>query len=324
MTRLKDLPFLQSVDERDIDFVLLEECHSEPEFVRWFAHKVITDCGDKVEFAGAWHSVSDPRLGESDIVLLVRGRTVKTAILIENKIDAFAQPDQAARYIARGTSGKIDADWEDFITVIVAPAKYLKIDTEASRYDARVSYEEIRDWLQANTPATRRRDFRLNVLNAAIEQNRRGRVRHFDERVADFFRALWELANTEFPELEMRKNDNAAANNTWPRFGPQHLRDAYPRTFFYYKTDAGVVDIEFHGLQKQLAELRRLNEALLTDGVRLVAKGRSSVALSIRVPRMNSSLPFAEQIPQAREALAAARKLSELLKRFRFPAGSDN
>jgi hypothetical protein len=316
--RLSELPFLQSVDERDIDFVLLEEFHSEPEFVRWFTSKILGDSNKNIDFVGAWHSVSDPRLGESDIILLVRSDSVQTGILIENKIDAFAQPNQASRYIARGSSGKIEADWDNFVTVIVAPTRYLTSDVEASHYDARVSYEEIRDWLQTNTPATRRREFRLRVLGEAIEQNRRGRVRHTDERVAAFFRDFWQLANAEFPELEMHRNDNAAANNTWPEFRPQHLRDGYQRTFFYYKTDAGVVDIEFRGLQKRLSELRRLNEPLLVNGVRLLGRGKTAAALTVDAPRMNSTLPLAEQIPQAREALAAARKVSDALKDFRF------
>jgi hypothetical protein len=315
---LADLPVLCSVDERDIDFILLEEFHSDATFTTWFVSMAAKQVDSTLQFRGAWHSVSDPKLGESDIILLVRSGSTDTAILIENKIDASAQPDQAQRYTARGNSGTIGADWNRFFTCIVAPAKYLAADTEASSYGGQVSYEAIRDWLVTNTKQTARRDFRIKILNGAIEQNRRGRTRHLDERVATFFRAFWELANAEFPELDMHWSARAAANNTWLEFRPQHLRDLHRKTRFYYKFDACVVDIEFHGLQGRLAELRKRNQPLLTDDVRLIPKGRGTAALSAKAPRMDSTSPFHEQIAQARTALETARKLSSILKHFRI------
>lgn len=78
--RLSDLPIVQSVDERDIDFVLLEEFHSDPSFVTWFVKRTAGSNIENVEFVGAGHSVSDPRLGESDIILPVRANDVQKAI----------------------------------------------------------------------------------------------------------------------------------------------------------------------------------------------------------------------------------------------------
>src|SRR5688572_21584196 len=97
---LADKPYLSSLWERDIDFLLLEEFHSEPAFVRWF---VSTATGRPLEnvssFDGAWRSVSNAALGgESDLLVLASLADQKHALLIENKIDAIAQPDQGLRY----------------------------------------------------------------------------------------------------------------------------------------------------------------------------------------------------------------------------------
>jgi hypothetical protein len=314
--RLIDLPILRTVDERDIDFILLEEFHSDSKFVNWFVTNVGTSL-PPFEFKGAWHSISDPKLGESDIVLLISSGTNDTAILIENKIDAPAQPEQSRRYKDRGLSGKVAANWKEFFTCIVAPKKYLDTHREAESYDAKVSYELIRDWLLSHTPSTARRDFRVKILDSAIEQNRRGRTRHNDERVAEFFRAFWDLAHREFSELEMTRSSDAAANNTWIEFRPPHWRDHYKQTYFYYKMGSGIIDIGFEGLQKDLARLRTENEDLLTDGVQLVARGKTTAALTAVAPKMDATFPFAGQIDKARDALKTALKLS-FLKQFRI------
>lgn len=75
----------------------------------------------------------------------------------------------------------------------MAPINYLQTNAETTRYNTSISYEAIRDWLQENTPATARRDFRLRIVAEAIQQNRRGRTKHTDERVASFFRELWQF-----------------------------------------------------------------------------------------------------------------------------------
>jgi hypothetical protein len=45
------------------------------------------------------------------------------ALLIENKISAGAQPNQAARYRDRGNEG-LGKIWDDFKTILIAPAAY--------------------------------------------------------------------------------------------------------------------------------------------------------------------------------------------------------
>jgi hypothetical protein len=103
---MRETSFLEAVTERDIDLLVLEELHVSPRFRSWFIASVVADCPERVTFLDAWHSLSDTTIGESDLVLSFRDSAQKAwTILIENKIDAPPQPDQAARYAERGRVG---------------------------------------------------------------------------------------------------------------------------------------------------------------------------------------------------------------------------
>ena len=78
------------VIERDIDRIILEEFASSKEFLDVFLSKIKMSNLEVVELE---HSKTDIELGESDITIIVKDRDIKHGILIENKIDAIAQPD---------------------------------------------------------------------------------------------------------------------------------------------------------------------------------------------------------------------------------------
>ena len=98
---LEDVSKVKNLTERDIDMLLLEEFNTNANFstcflAAAFPHRQQSPC------IGGWHSISDPELGESDLIVLYEDRF---AILIENKISAPVQPRQADRYIERGGEG---------------------------------------------------------------------------------------------------------------------------------------------------------------------------------------------------------------------------
>ena len=132
------MQFLKYVSERDIDLLLLEEIHVSERFRNWFIAQV---CGPDVEcnkFRGAWHSMSHGQFGESDLVVrFVDASGGIVAILIENKIDAPPQPDQALRYWLRVDAGIEKAFWQTFRTCIIAPELYLAGQTPARHSWAR-------------------------------------------------------------------------------------------------------------------------------------------------------------------------------------------
>src|SRR5579884_2256449 len=145
-----DRPLVEVVTERDIDLLLIEELNVRPEFLAWWIASVRGPSCPSDHLIGAFHSVTHPTLGESDLLILYRDAAgAHHAILAENKIDAPAQPDQADRYRRRGEAGVASGDWTSFRTCICAPHRYLESSTDAAKYDSRVPYENIRDWLKA-------------------------------------------------------------------------------------------------------------------------------------------------------------------------------
>lgn len=93
-----DLNFIASVAERDIDFLLLEELSVSVEFQEWLASRVFNEVIYAAKI-GAWHSVSESGLGESDLIFIFSGIDgQRNAVLIENKVDAVPQRKQGLRY----------------------------------------------------------------------------------------------------------------------------------------------------------------------------------------------------------------------------------
>jgi len=93
--------------------------------------------------------------------------------MIEDKIDADAQPEQSLAYRKRGKAGIDRIDWHRFTTCIVAPEWYLGAGPDVPGYDWRISLESVRDWLSTSDMEQARREFKLEILTAAISPSTR-------------------------------------------------------------------------------------------------------------------------------------------------------
>jgi hypothetical protein len=164
--------YLLTVEERDIDLLLMEEFHVSPAFVSWFAVQVRV--GDAT-FAGAWHSVSDTD-GETDLLLRVVSGGTRTAILIENKVAAPEQSRQDERYHIRGARSRDAGLFDVYITCMCAPSAYLAGLRANSLYERRIKFgadlclslhrlpENIPAQESRFDPATAQEPSRLSVL----------------------------------------------------------------------------------------------------------------------------------------------------------------
>jgi hypothetical protein len=133
---LKLTRFLSPVQEHHIDFILEEEFACNPAFLPWFLSNVTfqtsSDCPNFNHSAGdegshAWDCSAARSIvtghGETDVLIIYRRShsSVKTAILIENKIRAGFQPSQSERYRRRGEEGKCEGHWDNYWTCLIAP-----------------------------------------------------------------------------------------------------------------------------------------------------------------------------------------------------------
>ncbi len=289
---------VEAVTERDVDLLLLEELNVSDDFSTWF-YSTVTKNNDKPSSKGAWHSISDPVLGESDLVAIYDNGM---AILIENKIDAIAQPEQGRRYKARGANGIENGLWSSFVTCIVAPNLYLQREQDSSVYDANLSYEAIYDWFSSKESTDRRSAYKSYLIKEAIEQNRRGYTVNPDERVTEFWSKYWALSIQRYPELEMKKPGIKPANADWPNFRPSTLEKRFS---IVHKLERGDVDLQIAGAAERTDDL----QDYLSDIEVEVAKATKSAAVRLKVESVDRFASFESQKDIVIEGLNAARKL---------------
>jgi hypothetical protein len=290
---------MEAVAERDIDLLILEELTVSREFAQWFYqenHLVPFTEGK----AKAFHSVSDAELGESDIVVLYDNGH---AILIENKIGAIAQKDQAKRYQQRGEKGLACKSWHSFSTCIIAPESYLESIADVRGYQAKVSYERIRDWLGARD--SERYQFKKLLMQEAIEQNRRGYTTIPDARVTSFWRDYWEFASKNHPQLKMDQPGSKPANSSFIYFYPEAL----PRNFqLIHKVSPGFVDLQIANMSHMVEILTELFSDMDIE----IEKAGKSVVFRKRLQTMDIYIPFRDQQSSAEAALHSADELASI------------
>lgn len=298
---MDNLNKVEAVTERDIDLLILEELNVNIEFSLWL-YSSVTKNSDAPTCKGAWHSVSDASLGESDLIAIYENGI---AILIENKIDAIAQPEQGIRYDARGKKGIQSGLWKNYFTCMIAPTLYLKKERDAIIYNANLSYEEISDWFSNLGPSNQRAMYKSYFIKEAIAQNRRGYTIKPDERVTEFWSKYWELATNQFPELEMKNPGIKPAKSDWPEFRPPILDRRFS---IFHKLERGDVDLQIAGAVDKLEFLQNL----LTDlEVNLVAAGKSA-AIRFKTDPIDRFSSFESQKNIAIDGMTAASKLLEI------------
>ena len=312
--QLKNVQKLKSVAERDIDMLLLEEFNVSTEFSSWFYSKV-TGKTEAPGCIGAWHSVSDSTLGESDLVVLYDD---DSAILIENKIDAVAQPDQGERYTLRGKKGVEKGQWLSFQTCMVAPDIYLQKEHDSRNYDAHVSYEELNQWFLSAGQLDKRNAYKAHLLEEAIAQNRRGHTFVTDQQVTLFWLQYWQFATSKYPELEMKRPGNKPSNADWPDFRPASMNKRFS---IVHKLSRGDLDLQISGAAESLDLLKEY----IVDSDIKIEKANKSAAVRIKVPAIDCHQSFDSQMAAAELGMQAALRLLAIGYQLeRIPGVSDN
>lgn len=314
---MKDRQVIEVVAERDVDLLILEELNVCPDFATWWIERVAGNQPDGPKVVKAYHSVPHPVLGESDLVLIYTDpEGEQRAILIENKIDAAPQPDQAGRYRQRGEAGIAASDWQRYSTCMFAPARYIEATPDAMSYDSVVTYEQVRDWLRSRDSSDGRGHYRADVLDSAIEQNRRGYQPQADERVTRFWRAYWHSASEEFPELEMLEPGPKPPGSSWIEFRPRALGSGRR---IYHKLDKGSIDLQIDGAADQASSIAAALGSLLGRDTEVVTTGKST-SVRAAVPPVDRFTDFDSQRTEVRAGMRAAYRLLIISRAISSPA----
>lgn len=272
---------LCAVYEHDMDVLLMQAMLSDAGFLALFLNK--TDWCDKgLRAVHAELSNTDVDLGETDITVILSDGVCKYALLIEDKIDAIAQPEQHQRYVKRGDKAVADGEFADYRVFIVCPQKYYDSDNEAKTYEHFISYEECADYFQNSQDCMS--NIRYQEVMQAISKAKKPAQVTLNEDANSFFRKYREYQRENFPQLNLRTKETA--NGYWPEY---RTIFPYEKVVLYHKMSDGEVDLTFAGGKEKIALLEGicawLNHIGLTDICALVT-GKSA-ALRINVPKMS-------------------------------------
>ena len=155
---------VESIQERDIDLLLLEELKSNVDFTKWILNRTIGLQSEHIFTIGAWHSLSKPGLGETDIAFKVCIENKNILFLIENKITASFQPEQESRYRKRGKLRFENGECDAYYTILTAPKQYIDLNHD---FDFFLEYEAIKEWFVHQSKLGERALYKAELLQIA-------------------------------------------------------------------------------------------------------------------------------------------------------------
>ena len=304
--------YFSDVSEHDMDLLFLEEFVCSEAFLRIFTKTIGIENAKVLSVHASKTHVS---LGESDITVILESNDERIGLLIEDKIDANAMPNQAKRYDLRGQEGIAKGDYDRYFVFIIAPKSYLSNNEEAKKYPYKIAYERILSYFDSLNDL--RSGFKIQQIQQAIEKQKKGYQVEIDQAVTDFWKQYSVLQKAKYRNIDLIYNKEIKGTNAlWPCF-----RTAIDRLYIYHKSDFGFVDLTFDGCGNRMIEV----EQLLSDAVDNYAvegysvhKTGKSVAIRINVPVLDFHQSFDEQIDKVESGLEAIKKMSDLAKSFRF------
>ncbi len=275
-----NIQIIESVNERDIDLLILEELNVNTDFLNYFIEK--NDLPKFLKENIALRSITESGLGETDILLsYIDIKNKKNFILIENKVDADFQKRQYERYVERAEKYKKEKKCDLVSVILVAPNDYLKSQND---FEKTFSYEEIIDFFDKNK--NKRFLFKKEILEIAIKKLRRGYQVVNSEIVQNFWLEYFNLKEKVLPELEMKKPVQVPHESDWIRMKNKKFN-------FVHKLRNGYFDIEFKTSDEQFRE-KILN--LIEDDSELVIYKSGNFAIRYQLDPLDRTKKFYEQI----------------------------
>lgn len=287
------------IEERDIDFIIMRAFAESPEFTSLFLQKIGYTTGNVTSIE---HSFTDSELGESDITVIVQIENKLIGLLIENKIDAKAMPEQCSRYVQRGNKGKSIGLYNDFAVFIIAPQSYLDTNDEAQKYQNQISYESFLNFFELNN-----RVYDAEMIKAAIHKQAQGYTVQEVPAITDFWNKLYTYSCSSDKQVEMYPvNGPKGSRSTWPQF-----KIPLKGATLYYKSNKGFCDLEFTGKLHDSLRLKTELAKFVDDDMHWADAG-ASLSLRIKRTSMDFNKPFENHITDVNSMLEAIEKLTIL------------
>ena len=262
-----------------MDLLFIESISTDPDFCRILLEK--TDLkGKSFRVLRAELSKEDSDLGESDITVIIDIEGNQYGLLIEDKIDALAMPNQHGRYIKRGNKGVTAGEYLDFRVFIFCPEKYYKNNDEAKLYEHLLTYEECKEYFDNKNDSVS--SFRSQQLAQAITKAKKPPVVNVDEKANAFLRQYIAYQREHYPSLDLSTKEDK--NGWWTDF-----RTDLGYVYINHKIREGYVDLTFPRSSDKIDRAK-----IIADWARKhkipgleVVKTKGSAMLRIHVPKLD-------------------------------------
>lgn len=314
-TRETSLVTKRSIQEFWMDFLLEEEFSATPEFCCEF----LKECASELQFVCVGrvaHSVSHTD-GEVDLVVILvvkraDGVSAKIALLVEDKITAGFQPDQARRYELFGEHGKTTGAWESYCTVLVAPHAYINL---GHGFQRSIPYEVISTWVCPSDPM--RRAFKQRRIAEAIAKKNATGVQKVDPVVtafrAEYFKNLQDFNKTHGTDFDMSPPKDAYDGELWFFLNSRSLPN---QSAIRHRPRSGYIELIFRNTP--FDETQKLEEVLETGMTRIsMGKYNQHVAIQMIADRIFEFDDFGRVRAKIDAALNSAESLLRLFERER-------
>ena len=271
--------FNNTISERDMDLLIAESIVSDPDFCKLLLDK--TDFNEhSVQIISVDLSKTDSNLGETDITVVIELNGCKCGLLIEDKIDAIAMPEQHSRYIKRGKKGVENGEYDCFRVFIVCPEKYYSNNDEAKLYEHVLTYEECKKYFDSkNDPLS---IFRSQQLEQAITKAKKPPVINVDEKANAFLKQYISYQKENYPSLDLSTKEDK--NGWWTDF-----RTELGCVYINHKIQEGHVDLTFPKASDKIDRAKIIadwaRQHKITDAT--VVKTKKSAMIRLHVPKLD-------------------------------------
>ena len=232
---------IETVLERDVDLILLEEFNSNNYFAEWFVTKL--ELPILTKNIATFRSISDFGLGETDLLFSYESNSKIIFVLIENKVDANFGDQQFERYRQRAEKYLTNGQCAEYFIVLIAPKQYAESQNYFETY---ITYEDIKQYFEFSND--RRLLFKANLLKIAIEKLRRGYQPQNSVPVQKFWHSYWSFKEKKYPEFRMNKPSIVPFGSDWIEMRHEELKGL----IFYHKLGRGYIDATFCSFPEEI------------------------------------------------------------------------
>ena len=293
---------IEKVSERDIDLYIINKFLNDSKFKELFLKKI--NC-QNYQVCKCLHSLSDEN-GESDITIILENDNRKIGLLIEDKINAIAMQKQYERYILRAEKQKHKGLFDNYYIFIIAPKSYIDSNTEAKKYDNKISYEEILDYISGDV-------YGESLIKKAIEGKKKGYEVVENKAVTLFWEKYYDMVENRFSDLELKTKKGPKGSKTrWPVF-----HTPIKKIHIIHESNKGCLELRFRNVSLYYSEVYDIVKNVLKENMKLKRTGKS-LAIRIDVPEIDFKKDFEEQEENVIKCLEEVKELQKFMRKIDY------